>query len=308
MQVLGVRLLRAFDRLGRRGRRGLAGGCFRLRGRSAGRRVRARRRRKQARPAGEKAKRRGADAERRFAWLKDTPLRSIVYPSPAPLIRGRLEFQAGIIVATQDAGSIETFHRAEREPMPSLSIEEIANAFLSSVSLLYSPSRWPSRRTLGRAGRREIEAAEAECRRRWGGVELSAIAEVAAWRAAYKGFGIKRTSYRSSVERLIKRVLAGQPLPRDQRAGRSLQHGLAGDRPLPRLRRPRQDVGRSRLPLLRAMATAFIDMGAEAGDDPNDPPKDGEVVYADGATCSAGGGTGARIPAPHRASRPAARC
>ena len=30
---------------------------------------------------------------------------------------------------------------------------------------------------------------------------------------AYKGFGVKRTSYRSSVERLIKRVLAGQPLP-----------------------------------------------------------------------------------------------
>ena len=44
-------------------------------------------------------------------------------------------------------------------------------------------------------------------------MELAAIAEVAAWRAAYKGFGVKRTSYRSSAERLIKRVLAGQPLP-----------------------------------------------------------------------------------------------
>src|SRR3974390_3494882 len=37
--------------------------------------------------------------------------------------------------------------------------------------------------------------------------------EIAAAGAAYKGFGVKRTSYRSSAERLIKRVLAGQPLP-----------------------------------------------------------------------------------------------
>ena len=27
---------------------------------------------------------------------------------------------------------------------------------------------------------------------------------------------------------------------------------------------------------------SFVDMGAEAGEDPNDPPKEGEVVYADG--------------------------
>src|SRR5579871_5202020 len=59
----------------------------------------------------------------------------------------------------------------------------------------------------------EIGRAEAACRERWAGTELSAIPGVAAWRSAYKGFGVKRTSYRSSVERLIKRVLAGQPLP-----------------------------------------------------------------------------------------------
>ena len=35
----------------------------------------------------------------------------------------------------------------------------------------------------------EIAAAEEACRRRWGGMELSAIPEVAAWRAVYKGFG-----------------------------------------------------------------------------------------------------------------------
>ena len=71
------------------------------------------------------------------------------------------------------------------------------------------PSRPPDRRRWPRTSRRRKPNAGA----RWGGMELSAIPGVAAWRAAYKGFGIKRTSYRSSVERLIKRVLAGQPLP-----------------------------------------------------------------------------------------------
>ena len=112
--------------------------------------------------------------------------------------------------------------------------------------------------------------------------ELSAIPGVAAWRSAYKGFGIKRTSYRSSVERLIKRVLAGQSLPEinglvDLYNMVSLDEGLClgcddldkieGDLAF-RFSRP---------------GDTFIDMGAEAGEDPNDPPKDGEVVYADAA-------------------------
>ena len=126
----------------------------------------------------------------------------------------------------------------------------------------------------------EIEAIEAECRRRWSGVELSAIPGVAAWRSAYKGFGIKRTSYRSSVERLIKRILAGGALPPvnalvDLYNAASLDSELclgcddldatAGDLAF---RFSRSD-------------DSFIDMGAEAGEDPNDPPKVGEVVYAD---------------------------
>ena len=113
-------------------------------------------------------------------------------------------------------------------------------------------------------------------------MELSAIPEVAAWRAAYKGFGIKRTSYRSSVERLIKRVIAGQPLPAinalvDLYNMVSLETGLClgcddldktfGDLAF-RFSRPDD---------------SFLDMGAEPGDDPNDPPKEGEVVYADDA-------------------------
>ena len=37
---------------------------------------------------------------------------------------------------------------------------------------------------------------------------------IAAWRAAYKGFGIRQTRYRCSVERLVKNVLAGRSLAR----------------------------------------------------------------------------------------------
>ena len=64
----------------------------------------------------------------------------------------------------------------------------------------------------------ELDALIAEredaCRARFAGMELSAIPGIAAWRQAYKGFGIKRTSYRSSVERLVKNVLADRSLPR----------------------------------------------------------------------------------------------
>jgi len=164
--------------------------------------------------------------------------------------------------------------------MPSLSIAELSEKFPDfRVALVVAED-------LGVAEARsallhsEIEAIEEECRRRWSGVELSAIPGVAAWRAAYKGFGVKKTSYRSSVERLIKRVLAGGALPAvnalvDLYNAVSLRAELClgcddldkidGDLAF-RISRP---------------GDTFLDMGAEAGEDPDDPPKAGEVVYAD---------------------------
>ncbi len=126
----------------------------------------------------------------------------------------------------------------------------------------------------------EIAEAETEARARFAGVELSAIPGVAAWRSAYKGFGIKRTSYRSSVERLIKRVLAGQPLPEinalvDLYNMASLTSALCLGC---------DDLDRTEGDLAFRFSRpgdSFIDMGAEPGEDPNDPPKEGEVVYAD---------------------------
>jgi DNA/RNA-binding domain of Phe-tRNA-synthetase-like protein len=97
--------------------------------------------------------------------------------------------------------------------MPSLSIAEIADRFPDFRVALVVAEDLNIAPVRSAALIAEIGAAEAACRKRWNGTELSAIPGVAAWRSAYKGFGIKRTSYRSSVERLIKRVLAGGALP-----------------------------------------------------------------------------------------------
>jgi DNA/RNA-binding domain of Phe-tRNA-synthetase-like protein len=121
---------------------------------------------------------------------------------------------------------------------------------------------------------------EQACRARWSGKELSEIPGIAAWRAAYKGFGIKKTSYRSSVERLVKRVKAGEALPAvntlvDVYNVVSLTHVFCCGA---------DDLDKVAPPLAFRFARpddTFIDMGAEPGEDPNDPPKGGEVVYAD---------------------------
>ena len=59
----------------------------------------------------------------------------------------------------------------------------------------------------------EIEKREAVIRAVWGETPLAEIPGIAVWRQAYRQFGVKKTSYRSSVERLVKNTLAGRPLP-----------------------------------------------------------------------------------------------
>lgn len=125
-----------------------------------------------------------------------------------------------------------------------------------------------------------ILAREAEARARWGGTELSAIPGIAAWRAAYRGFGIKKTSYRCSVERIVKNILAERSIPRingfvDAYNAVSLSHVLCVGA---------DDLDRTQGPFAFRFSRSedtFLDMAAEPGEDPNDPPKPGEVVYAD---------------------------
>ena len=44
--------------------------------------------------------------------------------------------------------------------------------------------------------------------------DVGAMPGIAAWRTIYRAFGIKKTSYRSSVERLVRNVLRDRDLPR----------------------------------------------------------------------------------------------
>jgi DNA/RNA-binding domain of Phe-tRNA-synthetase-like protein len=127
-----------------------------------------------------------------------------------------------------------------------------------------------------------IAQREAATRAKWAGTELSAIPGIAAWRAAYKGFGIKQTRYRSSVERLVKNVLAGRELARinafvDLYNAVSLAHVL----PL-----GADDLDCVTPPLAFRYACdgdSFVDMAdVEEGGEP-EAPKPGEVVYADAA-------------------------
>jgi DNA/RNA-binding domain of Phe-tRNA-synthetase-like protein len=125
---------------------------------------------------------------------------------------------------------------------------------------------------------------EEAARHRWARCELSEVPGIAAWRAAYKGFGIKKTSYRSSVERLVKRVKAGERLPAvntlvDLYNTVSLAHVFCCGA---------DDLDRIAPPLAFRFSRpgdTFIDMGAGSDAEPgaaaNDPPKEGEVVYAD---------------------------
>jgi len=129
-----------------------------------------------------------------------------------------------------------------------------------------------------------IAEREQACRAKWGTgeIELSEIPGVAAWRKAYRAFGIKKTSYRSSVERLVKNVLAGRGLPVinafvDAYNAVSLAHVMPlGADDLDRV------VGDVAFRYARP-DDQFLDMAGGDGTmaDP-DPPKEGEIVYADG--------------------------
>jgi DNA/RNA-binding domain of Phe-tRNA-synthetase-like protein len=125
-----------------------------------------------------------------------------------------------------------------------------------------------------------IRAREEACRARWAGHELAEIPGIAAWRRAYRAFGIKRTSYRSSVERLVKNVLADRPLPGingfvDAYNAVSLTHVFP-------LGADDLDAVSGDIAFRRSRpGDTFLDMAAGEGEDPNDPPKPGEVVFAD---------------------------
>ena len=135
----------------------------------------------------------------------------------------------------------------------------------------------------GRARSPALEAAlaevEAEVAGFLAGRPLADLPELQVWRRAYKAFGVKKTSYRSSVERLLKQVQQDRGLPRvsnlvDCYNAISARHRLPiGADDLDRVT--------GTLAFRRARPEdEFFALGAEPA--VNDPPKPDEVVYVDG--------------------------
>jgi len=127
-----------------------------------------------------------------------------------------------------------------------------------------------------------VAAAEAEARRLLDESEIAELPEVAHWRAAYRAFGSKKTSYRDACEALLRRVRAGEGVPRvlplvDLYNAISIRH--------------RVPVGADDLSLV-APPCAFRysrpgDSFLDGGQSPpaSDPPAAGDVVYADSEKC-----------------------
>jgi DNA/RNA-binding domain of Phe-tRNA-synthetase-like protein len=120
---------------------------------------------------------------------------------------------------------------------------------------------------------------ETEVRASWQGRELSQIPGIADWRGAYKAFGIKKTSYRSSVERLVKNLLADRPLPRINGLV-DIYNALSAKYVAPAGADDLDKVAGDICFRLGGPADSFIRLGDDSGAE--DPPKEGEVVYADG--------------------------
>ena len=128
----------------------------------------------------------------------------------------------------------------------------------------------------------QIAQAERDTRQALGETPLGDVPELGAWRETYRQFGVKKTSYRSSVERLVKKAQQGGELPRvntlvDAYNLVSLRYRISvGADDLEKLASP---VGfRFTRP-----GDTFIALGDP--DAADDPPLPGEVVYADGRHC-----------------------
>jgi DNA/RNA-binding domain of Phe-tRNA-synthetase-like protein len=124
----------------------------------------------------------------------------------------------------------------------------------------------------------EIGAIEAGAAARFAEVAMPDIPGVQVWREAYKAFGIRKTSYRCSVERLIRKAVRDGALARinpfvDAYNAVSLKHvfPLGAD-----------DLDHVSGDICFREARdgdSFLALGEENA--ANDPPKPGEIVYAD---------------------------
>ncbi|MEQ8666005.1 MAG: phenylalanine--tRNA ligase beta subunit-related protein [Rhodospirillales bacterium] len=124
----------------------------------------------------------------------------------------------------------------------------------------------------------EIGAAEADTADRYSETGMNDIPGIGEWRRAYRGFGIKKTSYRCSVERLVRSCIKGRGLP----AINSFvdAYNLVSVRHVMPLGADDLDCVQGALAFRFARpGDSFIALGDQ--NRAEDPPKEGEVVYAD---------------------------
>jgi DNA/RNA-binding domain of Phe-tRNA-synthetase-like protein len=124
----------------------------------------------------------------------------------------------------------------------------------------------------------EIAEVESGLRARLTGVPLSQVPELDLWREAYKAFGIRKTSYRSSVERLVRLIVNRDGLPKISAFVDA--YNLISARHL--LPLGADDLAQVEGELAFRYSRAG-DSFQRLGSDPpqEEPPKPGEVVYAD---------------------------
>lgn len=126
---------------------------------------------------------------------------------------------------------------------------------------------------------REAESAAADLVARQ---EVAELTEIQDWRAAYRAFGSKKTSYRNSCEALLRRVRGGAGLPRVSPLV-DLYNALSVKYMIPA---GADDLAHLVPPLAFRFARpgdSFLDLAKDPPE--NDPPAAGEVVYADDEKC-----------------------
>jgi DNA/RNA-binding domain of Phe-tRNA-synthetase-like protein len=127
-----------------------------------------------------------------------------------------------------------------------------------------------------------IRDAEARIAAGLAATDMADVPELRSWREAYKAFGVRKTSYRSSIERLLKNIQRGAGVPRVN----ALVDAYNMVSALHRMPIGADDLERVTPPLAFRYSRpgdTFVALGDPAAE--ADPPKPGEVVYADGEKC-----------------------
>lgn len=164
-----------------------------------------------------------------------------------------------------------------REREITLSIEEVIPDF-PSFRVAFALVRGIGQSPTGPGIERSAAVVEAEAASLLTQKEIADLPEIRNWRAAYRAFGSKKTSYRNACEALLRRIRAGGGLPRVHPLV-DLYNALSVKYRVPA---GADDLAHLAPPLAFRYARpgdSFLDL---AQDPPaNDPPFQGEVVLAD---------------------------